>query len=114
MSCMAVVVHLFPCIRCCLEAYYDLLTFPVVQYGMSFAAPAVAAVSGWRDIQLIAGGAAIGAAAGVLAHVATFKEDSVTVPTGGEAQQRALTSSTSQFPWTRPLASSTLFQYTPR
>ncbi|CAL5223943.1 g6546 [Coccomyxa viridis] len=54
-----------------------------VVYGMSFAASAVAAVSGWRDVQLIAGGAAIGAAAGVLAHVATFKEDSVTAPTGG-------------------------------
>jgi len=49
----------------------------VIQAGAAAAVGATAAAGGWRDPRLILGGAATGAAAGVLAHVATHKEDSV-------------------------------------
>lgn len=48
-----------------------------LQAGIAVAAGATAGRFGLRDPRLILGGAAVGAAAGVLAHVATHKEDSV-------------------------------------
>ena len=49
----------------------------ILQAGIAVGAGATLGRYGLRDARLILGGAAIGAAAGVLAHVATHKEDSV-------------------------------------
>lgn len=49
----------------------------VLQTGVAFGAVATGGRYGLRDPRLLLGGAALGAATGVLAHITTHREDSV-------------------------------------